>query len=128
MGYSQHNIGNVMLDIEEIMMDVGNHPSAFVCQNIGPPLVERNPATQYAGGGTGDTLEDILPSSFTVTIGGKTIDGWVLVGSCIGAVVGIVTILALLQFCGCCAASRKLQQTDAWREDGTAKKDRSTWV
>lgn len=129
MGYSQHNIGDVMLDIEEIMMDIDSQRSAFVCENIGPPLVEQNPATQYGGGGSGDRdVGDILPASFTVTIAGKTIDGWVLVASCVGAVVGIILILALLQFCGCCAAKRNRQQTEAWREDGTAKKDKSAWV
>lgn len=125
MGYSQHNIGDVMLSILETMMDMENQPAAFVCENIGPPFEEEDPVTQYSGGDllNDKNVLDFNPGSFSVVIGGKTVDGWVLVGSCIGAVVLLVAMVALLQFCGCCESKPKRPKRRTQREDAVARKE-----
>lgn len=125
MGYSQHNIGDVMITMLETMMDMKNQPAAFVCENIGPPFEEEDPVTQYSGGDILNDKNDLdfNPGSFSVVIGGKTIDGWVLIGSCVGTVVLLVAMVALLQLCGCCESKPKRPKRRTRREDAVARRE-----
>jgi hypothetical protein len=123
MAYSQHNVGDVMLRIQDIMLDMEYQPQAAICKNIDAPVSLADPITQ-TGGGSGSDREDRTgpgKGRFKIKIGHTELSGWVLVGVGVGALVLIVVLLAL----GQCARVRRTQSRPEQRmrrEEAVAKK------
>lgn len=122
MAYSQHNVGDVLLQIQERMMDLEYQPQAAMCENIGPPISVNNPVTQTGGGSGSDRMrEDSFGEGFKLKIGNTEVSGWILVGAAVGVILLIIGILALRQ---CIQSQRRAQrpQRRTRRDEAVAKK------
>ncbi|KAI0567682.1 hypothetical protein FGB62_1g433 [Gracilaria domingensis] len=91
--YAQHNIGTVVTEMQELIMKVDGKPGAKVCATVNAPEVDNTPiAEQRPGVPNVDTGNEsgCGGQGFTVSLAGKCVNGWLLVGSGIAGLAFVV--------------------------------------
>lgn len=120
MAYSQHNVGLTVRDMQAVMLDFDGQPAARTCEQIGEPILTSNPVEQTNGDEGSSGRQNGIISSFSVTLFGKTLSGWVVVG--VGVAVLVVLVMGIrLATCRCRGRPVERPQRHVKREEAVAR-------
>lgn len=94
--YAQHSVGEILTRIQELVLDIEKKSGADKCEVVNPPEVDNTPIEQGTGGENGDRGNE-SNSGFVITIGDKTVNGWILVGGLVGGIIVLVVVGTIIR-------------------------------